>query len=135
MKQQEVDFEVKKYFKIDDYINAGSPVMYFEFNKSEYYGLIAVRKDFSLENNPFKLSGDPAWKVAIQTYIETVCGDDEEAIEAIEAIESYPKEISKSEALLKWLLASDNKGYAVADAITKFESIENGLVLIDSSLI
>lgn len=132
MEHREVDFEVKKYFKIDDYINAGSPVMYFEFNKSEYYGLIAVRKDFSPENNPFKLSGDPAWKVAIQTYIETVCGDDEEAIEAIE---SYPKEVSKSEALLKWLLASDNKGYAVADAIAKFESIENGLVLVDGSLI
>ena len=48
MKQQEVDFEVKKYSKIDDYINAGSPVMYFEFNKSEYYWFIAVRKDFSL---------------------------------------------------------------------------------------
>lgn len=132
MEQREVDFNVKRFLLKDDYIKDGSPVMYFEFNKSEYYRLIAVRKDYSTENNPLKLSGKPAWKTAIQTYIETVCGDDEEAITGIE---SYPKEISKSEALLKWLLASDNKNVLVADAIATFETIENGLVLIDCNLI
>lgn len=132
MEQRDVDFTVKKFLLKDDYIKAGSPVMYFEFNNSEYYGLVAVRKDYSPENNPWKLSGKDSWQRAIQTYIETICGDDEEAIASIE---SYPKEISKSEALLKWLLSSEHKSYAVADAIAKFEEIENGLVLVDGNLI
>ena len=132
MEQHEVDFNVKSFFLKDDYIKAGSPIMYFEFNKSEYYGLIAVRKDYSTENNPLKLSGDPAWKTAIQTYIETICGDDEEAIEAIE---SYPKEISKSEALLKFMLASEMRSKTVGEVVEQFELIENGLVLVDGSLI
>ncbi|MER2119229.1 MAG: hypothetical protein ABS935_03120 [Solibacillus sp.] len=132
MEQRKVDFNLKSFFLKDDYIKAGSPVMYFEFNKSEYYGLVAVRKDYSPENNPLKLSGKEAWQRAIETYIETVCGDDEEAIEAIE---SYPKEISKSEALLKFMLASEMKSKTVGEVIEQFELIENGLVLVDGSLI
>jgi hypothetical protein len=118
MKQSEVNFEVKNYTWTGDYQKDGEPTLYFEFNKSEYYGLVAVKGG----NGPF-------YKRAIQTYIETVTGEE------VERIEPYPKQISKSEAFLKFLLAEEHLGKTVGEVIAEFERIENGLVLIDGSLI
>lgn len=121
MEQKEVNFDIKNFTWTGDYQKAGEPTLYFEFNKSEYYGLVAIKGS----KTPL-----PFWKRAIQMYIEKVVGDDNEA-----EIESYPKQISKSEALLKFLLAPDSRSETVADLVTQFEKIENGLLLIDSNLI
>ena len=128
MEQKDINFEVKKYVFSQDFIDDGLPVRYFEFNNSEYYGLVAVRKGY-IPNTDF-ISTNPIYQKAIEIYTETVIGDDDEA-----EIESYPKEISKSEALLKYLLADDNKHEVVSELISVFEHIENGLILIDGNLI
>lgn len=121
MEQREVNFEVQNFTWKGDYQTAGEPTLYFEFNKSEYYGLVAVQGG----NGPF-------WKRAIQTYIETVIGDD---TEDFGQVEEYPKQISRSEALLKFLLAPNTINDTVADLVSEFEKIERGLVLIDGNLI
>ena len=119
MEQGDVTLKVQNFTWTGDYQTAGEPTIYFEFNKSEYYGLVAI-----------KGGKGPFWKRAIQEYRETVIGDDKEAV-----IEEYPKQISKSEALLKYLLAPDTINDTVADLVAQFEKVENGLLLIDSNLI
>lgn len=118
MKQSDVNFEVKRYSWTGSYQKDGEPTLYYEFNKSEYYALIAV-----------KGGRGPFYKRAIQIYIEEVTGGESEGVEW------YPKKISKSEAFLKFVLAEEHLNQTVQDVIDEFEKIENGLVLIDGNLI
>jgi hypothetical protein len=119
MNKKEIDFKIQDFTWTDSYKNAGEPTLYFEFNKSEYYALVAI-----------KGGKGPFWKRAIQVYAETVKGVEEEV-----AIEVYPKQISKSEALLKFLLSPDNSNSVTSDIIADFEKIENALLLVDGDLI
>lgn len=130
MKQREVNFIVRNYLTKDAYKKDGCPTLYYEFNKHEYYGLVAVRTDLTeLEGVKLALAKVGEDK-AIQTYLETIAGDTVDEIEA----EGYPEQISKSEALLKFLLADDLKDRNVGELIKEFEKVENGALLIDSSL-
>lgn len=119
MKQNEISFNVQDFTWTDKYKDAGEPTIYFEFNKSEFYGLVAI-----------KGGKGPFWKRAFQVYKETVIGKEEAVV-----IEEYPTHISKSEAMLKFLLAPNNSNEVVSDLIRKFEKIENGLLLTDVYLI
>ena len=117
MKLNKITFKVRDFTWTDTYKDAGEPTLYFEFNNSEYYGLVAI-----------KGGKGPFWKRAVQVYTETVVGEEN-------AIELYPKQISKSEALLKFLLAPDNVNETISDIIVEFEKVENGLLLLDGDLI
>ena len=119
MNQKEITFKVQDFTWTDTYKDAGEPTLYFEFNKSEYYALVAI-----------KGGKGPFWKRAIQFYAETVKGYEEEVV-----VEVYPKQISKSEALLKFLLSPDNSNRIASNIIFDFEKIENGLLLVDGDLI
>lgn len=131
MKQREVSFKVKSYLTKDEYENDGCPVQYFEFNDHEYYGLVAVRADFTKLNRTQRAVVSTGQQKAIKTYLNTVGGESFEEIER----EGYPTSISKSEALLKFLLATDTIDRSVRELVEEFEGIENGALLVDSSLI
>lgn len=126
MKIKEVNFEVPKFTFNKDYIEAGCPVRYFEFNKHEYYGLVATHR----EKEEIKASAKSHRDQALKIYYETIAGDSIESV----VYEGEPNEISKSEALLKFLLATDAKNETVSDLIEEFDFIKNGVVLIDGSL-
>lgn len=118
MRQSEVDFKVKSYLTKDDYEKDGCPVQYFEFDKHEYYGLVAVKT----VNNPREQ--------AYSIYAEEIAGDSTDEVKQ----EGEPNLISKSEALLKFLLAEDNKQETVEELINQFTEFRNGTILIDYSL-
>ncbi|WPK12254.1 hypothetical protein R6U77_00785 [Lysinibacillus louembei] len=126
MKIKEVNFEVPKFTFNKDYIEAGCPVRYFEFNKQEYYGLVATHR----ETSEIKVSAKSHRDQAFEIYYEAVAGDSIESV----TNEGEPNEISKSEALLKFLLANDTKNDIVGELIEEFEGIKKGVVLIDGSL-
>jgi len=126
MKIKDVNFEVPKFTFNKDYIEAGCPVRYFEFNKHEYYGLVATHR----EKEEIKTSAKSHRDQAFEIYYETVAGDSIESV----VFEGEPNEISKSEALLKFLLAADVKNEIVGELIDEFECIKSGVVLIDGSL-
>lgn len=119
MEQKDVHFDVPTFSWTSDYEKAGEPTLYFEFNQSAYYGLVAIQG-----------GRGPFWKRAVQTYTETVLGDDTDT-----EIEIYPKQISRAEALLKFLLAPDRQHETVHELTRKFDDIKSGLVLVDSSLL
>jgi hypothetical protein len=131
MKQRDVNFRVKRFLTKDDYEKAGCPVQYFEFRDQEYYGLVAVKTDLSsldiLEKARAKIGVNKAFEV----YVETIGGESVDKIK----MEGYPTEISKSEALLKFLLAPDNLNESVQSLISQFEEVENNALLVDGSLV
>lgn len=130
MKQREVNFEAKSYLTKSDYYEDGCPVQYFEFTEHECYGLVAVRKDFSLMSRREWATAKTGQEAAFEVYAEEVAGIDVEDVRN----EGYPRLISKSEALLKFLLAEDNAKESVEELINQFNDIQNGTILIDSSL-
>jgi len=131
MKQRDVNYKVTTFLTKDDYEKAGCPVQYFEFSEHEYYGLVAVKTDFSslskLERAKVKIGAAKAFEV----YFETIGG---QSIQELK-LEGYPREISKSEALLKFLLAPDNEDVSVQNLIKQFERCENNALLVDGSLL
>ena len=121
MKIKDVNFIPPKFVFNKDYIEAGCPVRYFEFNKHEYYGLVATHREASEIKTSAKSHKDQAFEI----YYEAVAGDSLESV----LLEGEPNEISKSEALLKFLLAKDTKNEIVGELIEEFETIKNGVVL------
>ncbi|MDE0582215.1 hypothetical protein ON064_04035 [Planococcus sp. A6] len=131
MKQRDINFKVKNYMFKDQYKNDGCPTLYFEFNKHEYYGLVSVKiNESEYEGVPIALVKGVEER-AYQVYLETVGG---ESIKEIKQ-EGYATQISKSEALLKFLLAEDGHETKVGDLLKQFEECENGCLLVDSSLL
>ena len=131
MEQCEVSFEVKKYFRKNEYEKDGCPVLYFEFNNHDYYGLIAVRTDLSELNKVQRAIAKSGEYKAAKLYSETIAGENvEEVLE-----QGYPTQISKSEALLKYLLAPDLCHKTVRELVKEFEEVENGVLLVDGSLV
>lgn len=131
MKQKEVDFNVKSYLTKGDYEKDGCPVQYFEFDKHEYYGLIAVQDNFRTMSIREIATTPPSEVRAFFMYVDIIAGSSLEEIRN----EGYPRKISESEALLKFLLSEDNAIRHVSEVINEFKSINNGAVLVDSSLI
>lgn len=131
MKQRDVNFNIVSFLTKEEYEKAGCPIQYFEFSEHEYYGLVAVKTDFSslskLERAKAKIGPAKAFEV----YFETIGG---QSIQELK-LEGYPREISKSEALLKFLLAPDNADESVQRLIKQFESCENNALLIDGCLL
>jgi hypothetical protein len=97
---------------------------YYEFNENEYYTLIAVSID---ENDLYTR----AFKKAIEIYIENVSGSNiDEVLE-----EGSPNERTKEYAFMKFMYAPNNQKSTVKELIQEFESVENGVLLIDGALI
>jgi hypothetical protein len=97
-------------------------IIYCEFNKHDYYALIAVKKTCPYTNvyiKDFKL------------YVEIVSGEKTEEIRQ----QGPYDELTRDQALLKFLLASDNQDRVVKEILKEFDSIEDNIVLIDSSLV
>lgn len=97
-------------------------IFYCEFNKHDYYALIAVKKD-----KPYRSVYQKAYKL----YLEIVAG---ESIHELKQEGQYD-ELTKDQALLKFLLIDENKDKTVRQLVTDFEAIEDNVVLIDSSLV
>lgn len=131
MKQRDVNFKVTNYMLKEDYKNAGCPTLYFEFNAHEYYGLVSVTTDLKeFEGVPMGLVKSGVEK-AYQNYLDNVGGENLAEVKA----EGHPKQISKSEALLKFLLAEDSTEEPVGSLIKQFEESKNDCLLVDSSLL
>ncbi len=64
-------------------------------------------------------------------HVETIGGESVDGIK----MEGYPTELSKSEALLKFILAPDNADEIVENLIKQFEGCENNALLVNSSLL
>jgi hypothetical protein len=131
MKQKDVNFKVKRYMTKDEYEKDGCPVQYFEFREHEYYGLIAVKTDLAGLNRIHRATAKMGSDKAFDVYVETIAGQTVDEIKE----EGYPVEISKSEALIKFLLAPDNSNQNVEKLISEFEKAENDALLIDASLV
>ena len=130
MKQRDVNFEVKRYMTKGEYGSDGCPVRYFEFREQEYYGLVAVKTDLKGLDRLQRAKAKVGANKAFELYVDIIAGETVDEIKE----EGYPTEISKSEALLKFLLALDNADESVGDLISQFEAVANGALLIDSSL-
>lgn len=131
MKQNEVNFEIKTYLSKEEYEKDGCPVFYFEFDEHDCYGLIAIKLNADeLDNVQGDLIEVGAYKAA-ELYVEVIAGESPEEI----LEEGFPVQITKSEALLKYLLAPDVLDKPVGELIKEFEEVENGVLLIDGSLV
>lgn len=97
-------------------------IHYCEFNKHDYYALIAVKR-----TKPFTQVYNKAYKL----YVEIVAGENVTEVK----LEGLYDELTKEQALLKFLLIEENKDRTVEELVNLFESIEDTVVLIDSSLV
>lgn len=124
-KRPSIYFTVERYTTIGEYIEAGSPVRYFEFNHFNQYMIIAIRIQYRSPFNPSTLIGNTHWQKAVHVYQEVKGLTDVN-------IAPYPKEISKYEALLRWLLVEENETCSILDAIETFNAfkmVESAVVL------
>lgn len=95
-------------------------VKYYEFDKQEYYALIVVKgKFFDAYNKAFKI------------YVEYVGGEDVYEVKR----EGSPTELTKDQALLRFIKAKNNENETVGNLIKQFEKAENFPLLIDGSLL
>lgn len=131
MKQKDVNFKVKSYMTKDEYEKDGCPVQYFEFREQDYYGLVAVKTELTGLDRVQRATARMGVDKAFEVYVDTVGGETVDEIKA----EGYPIEISKSEALLKFLLAPDNSNESVESLISQFEQVENNALLVDGGLL
>lgn len=93
---------------------------YYEFNKADYYALLAVKES----------KGSTMMK-AMKLYVEHIAYDD---VTELRVNGLHPNEISKDEALLKFLKAPGNEELKIQDAVKLFNNCEDGILLIDSAL-
>lgn len=97
-------------------------IHYCEFNKHSYYALIAVKK-----TKPFTQIYNKAYKL----YVEIVAGENVTEIKQ----EGLFDELTRDQALLKFLLIDENKDKSVKELVKMFDSIEDNVVLIDGALV
>ncbi|ABS23183.1 hypothetical protein [Bacillus cytotoxicus] len=90
---------------------------YFEFNKHEYYALIAVNGDVDK---------------AIEIYVENVAGDSAEQVKE----EAVPVELTREQALSTYLvsLARPTIDTPINKLHAEFCDCEDSVLLIDGSL-
>mgnify|MGYP001237913554 FL=1 len=94
---------------------------YFEFNKTDYYALVAVATE------------EDAITDAMETYVKYVAYD---SVDELISDALYPDELTKDQALLKFLTAKGNEDYTVGQLVKEFEACdEDCVLLIDYSLI
>lgn len=97
---------------------------YYEFDEHEYYALIAVNVNSDdLKTKPHKQ--------AAKIYFEQVGG--ESADDILE--EATPNERTKDQAAAKFFWASQYEKKTPEDLVNEFESIQNGVLLIDAALL
>lgn len=97
---------------------------YYEFDENEYYALIAVAVD---END---LITKP-YKKATEIYVEEVAGESVEQV----LEEAVPNDRTKEYAFMKFMYAPNLPEKTVKELINDFESTQNGVLLVDGSLI
>lgn len=100
-------------------------IHYCEFNKHDYYALIAVKKTRYFTS---------VYQKAYKLYLEFVGGDSVNEIKQ----EGLYDEITRDQALLKFLLAQDEDRETcktIKELVKDFDSLEDEIVLIDGSLI
>lgn len=131
MDNRTLDFVPKTYFFREDYEKDGCPVLYYEFHKHAYYGLIATKTDLKGLSVAERASKKAGANRAIQIYFETIGGESLEQIKQ----EGYPKQISRHEALLKFLLAPNTRNKSVDELVSEFERIEDSVLLVDGCLV
>ena len=131
LKQSEVNFEVKKYFSKGEYEKDGCPVLYYEFDNHEYYGLVAVRTDLSKLGPIQKVITKSGEYRAAEIYAEVISGESVDEV----LKQGYPTQVPKSYALLKFLLAPDYANRTIVEVIKEFNQVENGVLLVDGDLI
>ncbi|MFD0768848.1 hypothetical protein ACFQZ1_07970 [Bacillus sp. CGMCC 1.60114] len=92
---------------------------YFEFDKHEYYALMAV-KDGGLEK-------------AIDLYVEIVAGENAEEVKA----EALPTEITRNQALTKYVnaVAEICPNKKISEFVKEFNEYEDGPMLVSGALI
>lgn len=93
------------------------PVRYFEFNKQERYALLAVKNDkpYITYNRSFGL------------YVEMVDGENIDEVKR----EGSPIELTREQALLKYLTSEVNHHSQVGFLVKQFENLENTVLLLD----
>jgi len=96
-------------------------VKYFEFNKHDYYALLAVEEENSLD----------AKSKAIDLYVKYIGGEDIEEISE----EGIPDEISKDQALLKFMRGTGNEDETVGKLTKEFNEMKDLPLLVDGSLL
>lgn len=96
---------------------------YFEFDDHEYYGLIAVNMEEEDRNEPHEK--------AIEIYVSEIAGVCFYSVSE----EGKPEQITKEQAFMKFMYAPNHEDNDVKTLIKQFEEMENGVLLIDGSLI
>lgn len=99
----------------------GEVFRYFEFYKQEYYALIKVNGTKSID----------AYNKSVRLYVEHVGGGNVTEVK----LEGTPRELTKEEALLRFLKADGNKEEKVGYLLNQFEIAEDVPLLVDSSLL
>jgi len=94
---------------------------YYEFNKTDYYALLAVKEVKT--DNMIK---------AMKLYVKYVAYD---SVDELRANSMHPKEISKNEALLKFLMSPSSEEMTVKNVVKQFNDCEDSVLLIDGSLL
>ncbi len=95
---------------------------YYEFNKHEYYALMAVKKD-----QPYR----DTYNKSVKLYVDIVAGESVAEVKK----EGIPTQITRNQALLKWLTCKDNKDTNVGILIDDFNGCEDTVLLVDSTLV
>jgi len=95
-------------------------VRYFEFNKTDYYALIAVATE------------EDAITDAMEIYAKHVAYD---SVEELKSNGLYPDELTKDQALLKFLTAKRNEDFTVKRLLQEFEGCNEDCVLLIDGLL
>lgn len=96
---------------------------YYEFSENEYYALVVV----TAENEPGKIA---PYKKAAETYVEIVGGETVESV----LEEATPHLRTEEYAFMKVMRDITIGKQSVEKIIKEFDALENGVLLIDSSL-
>lgn|SRR5690625_3034563 len=97
---------------------------YFEFNRHDYYALIAVE----IPKVPVTTC---ILNKAYKVYLENVGGESLYELKN----EGTPTEITKKQALLKFLKCKDNEDVPVGKLFKEFEECRDHVLLIDGGLL
>lgn len=95
--------------------------IYMEFDLQEYYALITLNIE----------AGEDFLRKGAELYVEQVGGESvEEILE-----EGYPRLVTEEYAFWKLANCKDSESETVGNLLKEFRSVENGVVIIDSTLV
>ncbi|TQR21818.1 hypothetical protein [Psychrobacillus vulpis] len=98
---------------------------YYEFNENEYYALVVVTVE------GIEPGVKPPYKQATEIYVEIVGGESVESV----LEEAHPNLRTKEYAFTKVMRDPTIAEQTLKEAIKEFDSIDNGVLLIDASLL